>query len=701
MLIHLAVSAIRMQNLVLPEFQREYVWSRNQAKQLLDSLIRKYPVGGLLFWTTPDPPELKNVADMPEKLGAVQVILDGQQRLTTLYLLLTGEIPPYYSTDDITNDPRDLYYNVEDDEFQYFQPVRMRDNPRWVRVVNCFKHDEVNVFRIAQKIVGEDENAFQQAELYASNLNKLKSIRDIDLPEQVVPSDASLDDAIDVFDRVNSLGTKLTEAELALTHVTGKWSQARRTLKAKTDQLKQQSFEFDLTFMTRALVCTVTDHALFEHIHEVERPKLVEGWAQLSKILDYAVSVLPSRAYIHSTREMSSTNPLIPIVRFLTLNGGVFQSDASLRRALHWLYSAQIHQRYAGQTDSRLEQDVTIVNREESPWQSLLNQIVDQRGRVEVLPDDFEGRGAGHPLYRMSNVLVKANGAVDWFNGLSLTSPVGTTFGIHSHHIFPQSMLYGNGYSSNSHLDRQVVNAIANRAFLTGPTNLGLGNRLPEDYLPEVEERFPGALKRQFVPEDPQLWKLERYRDFLSVRRELIATALNYMLDDLINEEEFSRERPLSDLISMGEGMGLEFKSTLQWDVVQGKQNKGLRDATVKTIVAFLNTEGGTLLIGVEDSGAIFGLERDLNIVGGSQDRFLQLLNSLVADRIGVQHTPHVVARLDAVDGKPICIVDISKSTSEAFMSGASGSEFYVRVGNTTRKLDSEGTLVYRHNNNL
>ena len=237
--------------------------------------------------------------------------------------------------------------------------------------------------------------------------------------------------------------------------------------------------------------------------------------------------------------------------------------------------------------------------------------------------------------------------------------------------------------------------------FLTGPTNLGLGNRLPEDYLPEVEERFPGALKRQFVPEDPQLWKLERYRDFLSVRRELIATALNYMLDDLINEEEFSRERPLSDLISMGEGMGLEFKSTLQWDVVQGKQNKGLRDATVKTIVAFLNTEGGTLLIGVEDSGAIFGLERDLNIVGGSQDRFLQLLNSLVADRIGVQHTPHVVARLDAVDGKPICIVDISKSTSEAFMSGASGSEFYVRVGNTTRKLDSEGTLVYRHNNNL
>ena len=83
---------------------------------------------------------------------------------------------------------------------------------------------------------------------------------------------------------------------------------------------------------------------------------------------------------------------------------------------------------------------------------------------------------------------------------------------------------------------------------------------------------------------------------------------------------------------------------------VQGKQNKGLRDSVLKTIVAFLNTDGGTLLIGVEDSGAL-RLERDLNIVGGSQDRFFRLLNSLVADRIGVQHTPHVVARLDTVDG--------------------------------------------------
>ena len=701
MLISEAISDIRTQDLVLPEFQREYVWSREQAKQLLVSLTRRYPVGGLLFWKTQEPPELKNVNEMPEKLGTVQVILDGQQRLTTLYMLVTGEIPPYYVNEDITTDVRDLHYNVDDGDFQYFQPVRMRDNPRWVRVIDCFRGDSVNVFSIAQKTVGDDESAFLQAQLYSSNLNKLRGIGGVDLPIQVVPTEASLDGAIDVFDRVNSLGTKLTDAELALTHVTGKWSHARRTLKAKADQLKRQRFEFDLTFMTRALVSTVTDHALFEHIHPVLRPQLEEGWRRLSKILDYTTRILPSRAYIHSTRDMSTTNPLIPIVRFLGLNGEKFPSEASLRRGLHWLYVAQIHQRYAGQTDSRLEHDVTIVNREASPWQSLLNQIVDQRGRIKVLPDDFEGRGAGHPLYRMSLVLAKAHGAVDWFNGLSLAAPVGDTYGIHSHHIFPQSRLYENGYSSDSHLDRQIVNAIANRAFLTGETNLSIGSRLPEEYLPEVEERFPGALSSQFMPVDPQLWKLDRYRDFLSARRELITAGLNSFLDDLISEDEPAGIRPLTDLISMGEGTGLEFKSTLQWDVVEGMQNKGLRNAVLKTLVAFMNSEGGTLLIGVEDSGQIFGLERDLNIMERSQDRFLQLLNSLVADRIGIQYTPYVVSRMDTVDGKPICIVNTSKSTEPAFMSGPGGSEFYVRVGNTTRALDPEQTLAYLEHNNL
>ena len=695
MLVGEMISDIRTKDLVLPEFQREYVWSREQAKQLLVSLTHEYPVGGLLFWKTQEPPALKNIKELPSNWGTVRVILDGQQRLTTLYMFTTGEIPPYYTNEDITTDVRDLYFNVADGDFQYFQPVRMRDNPRWVRVVDCFTSDSVSVFSIAKKIAGDDEGAFRMAEEFASNLRKLTGIKGMDIPTQVVPAEASINEAIDVFDRVNSLGTKLTDAELALTHVTGNWAQARRTLKAKMDDLGTKGFGFDLTFMTRALVCAVTGHALFEHIHTVQRPQLEEGWARLSKTLDYTTAILPGSAHIHSIGNLSSANPLIPIVRFLMLNGGNFPSNTSLRRGIHWLYLAQIHQRYAGQTDSRLEHDVTVVNREESPWQSLLDQIVVQRGRVEVLPDDFEGRGVSHPLYRMTLILSKAHGAVDWFNGIPLGAPGGDRFGIHSHHIFPSSALYRDRFSSASYLDRQLVNAIANRAFLTGPTNLSISSRLPEDYLPEVKDLYPGALTSQFIPMDPQLWRLDRYRDFLRARREMIAKSLNCFLESLVSEEEHVGTRPLTELIGMGEGPSLEFKSTLQWDVVQNHQNKGLREASLKTVVAFMNSEGGTLLIGVEDSGAVFGLERDLSLLGGSADKFLQLTNSLVADRIGVEFSQYVAVRLDSVDGKPICVVDVSKSPGPAYVSGTRGSEFYVRLGNATRSLDPQETHDY------
>ena len=102
------LDSIRKQDLVLPEFQREYVWTLDQAKQLMVSLARGYPVGGILLWKTDNPPELKNIVALPEKLGTVQVLLDGQQRLTTLHMLITGEIPTYYTKAEIENDPRNL-----------------------------------------------------------------------------------------------------------------------------------------------------------------------------------------------------------------------------------------------------------------------------------------------------------------------------------------------------------------------------------------------------------------------------------------------------------------------------------------------------------------------------------------------------------------------------------------------------------------
>ena len=85
---------------------------------------------------------------------------------------------------------------------------------------------------------------------------------------------------------------------------------------------------------------------------------------------------------------------------------------------------------------------------------------------------------------------------------------------------------------------------------------------------------------------DPSLWAVERYRDFVGVRRELIARKLNEFMNSLIFEPQPPRHRPIGELIKLGESYVLEFKSTLQWDVIQGKQNNDLRNSTLKTIAA-------------------------------------------------------------------------------------------------------------------
>jgi hypothetical protein len=296
-------------------------------------------------------------------------------------------------------------------------------------------------------------------------------------------------------------------------------------------------------------------------------------------------------------------------------------------------------------------------------------------------------------------ILAKTHQATDWFNGLPLGTTHGKKYRLHSHHIFPQSVLYSASYDAGSHLDRKKVNEVANRAFLTADTNLSLSNRRPEAYLPEVQERFPEALARQFIPHDPPLWRVDRFEDFLAARRELIARKLNEYMHGLVVEPVETRERPLEETLKLGEGPTLEFKSSLEWDVVQNQRNKDLRRSVMKTVAAFLNSQGGRLVIGVDDSGGIFGLDSDLALMQLSHDRFLQHLNSLISSAIGPEYCHLIKIAIRSIDGKSVCVVDVDRASEPVFTTEASARIFYIRVGNTTRALDAAQTVSYIEQN--
>ena len=151
MKINQILDKIDEKQLFVQAFQREYVWKRDDAKNLMMSLLNEYPTGTMLTWETQNPPELKGDWQYTDKQGAVKLILDGQQRITTLYMVIRGEFPPYYKAAEILNDTRNLYMNLATREFQYYKQTLMENNPLWINITNVFKN-KIKVWDLYKKL---------------------------------------------------------------------------------------------------------------------------------------------------------------------------------------------------------------------------------------------------------------------------------------------------------------------------------------------------------------------------------------------------------------------------------------------------------------------------------------------------------------------------------------------------------------------
>lgn len=685
------LDAVKELEIVIPEFQREYVWSLEQAKELLVSLFFDYPTGSVLVWETNTSPEIKNNAVQRERMGWIKVLLDGQQRITTLYLLIQGKIPPYYTEQDITHDPRHLYFNLKTTEFSYYQRQKMEDSPFWKSVIACF-NDELDPFSIVESLNLKDaQEKLEIGKTVNQNLTRLRAIREIDYYVQSVPQGVDIDKAIDIFDRVNSMGTKLTDAELVLTHIAGKWSHARREMKKKSDDYKRAGFLFELDFLTRCYVVLLTKSALYEKITEeiyqtTTEEIYKETWKKLVRILDYLIPILKQSAYMSGSKDMSTNNVLVPMIAYLAKNDIAF-SDGLKNQFLYWMFLALIWARYSGQTDQRLDKDVYIALNSVQPVVDLIKEIEDQRGRIEVKSADLEGRGSGHPLHRMLYIIAKWRKSIDWSNGGSLHDTMGEYYSVQSHHIFPQAFLYRNGYDSENHLDRQKVNEIANRAFITRDANFDILDKNPKDYLKEVNQKFKEALSQQMIPTQESLWDVENYNDFLIARRKLIAEVINDFLEYL-KGEEVEEMTDYEETIKGGENDYVEFKSSMRWDYKQGNVSNLLEYVVSKTISAFMNAEGGKLFIGVDDAGNILGIEKDCSTLKNkNKDGFLLQLTQIINQYLGKEFNQYVSIRIIELDGKEVCVVDVANSEMPVFVKDANREELYIRASASSQPM--------------
>lgn len=337
--------------LFVPAFQREYVWKRDDAKQLIDSLIKEYPTGTMLTWETNNPPELKGPHKYDDKQGAVRILLDGQQRLTTLYMLIRGELPPYYTAPEILNDTRGLYVNVESLELEYYKKLKMENDPCWQNVTDIFQR-KVRAKDVVRALEARGQTVSRERDdLIDDNVKAIENILDREFPEQTIPVKATIREAIDIFYKVNASGVSLTEAELALAQISGYWPQARDTFKAKLTELEARGFSFKLDFIVYALLaCLHHSGSNMRLLHDQANDGPIQAaWKKLeSQTLDYVANIMQSHAFIDHTDEINSIYALIPIIAYCyQLDGHL--TDLQIRKVVKWFFYAQIRTRYVSQ----------------------------------------------------------------------------------------------------------------------------------------------------------------------------------------------------------------------------------------------------------------------------------------------------------------------------------------------------------------
>jgi hypothetical protein len=706
MKINQILEKIDEKQLFVPAFQREYVWRRQDAKNLIASLIKDYPTGTMLTWDTNTPPELKGNHQYHPKQGSVKIILDGQQRITTLYILMKGEIPPYYKEEEITHDIKSLYVNVETLELEYYRKKMMDANPRWVHITDIFMN-KINSRDVTDKLEEQQEGKRLDKALdntIYDNFKAIEKIIDRDFKEQEVPARASIKEAIDIFYIVNAAGVNLTDAELALAQISGYWPEARELFKKKLKKLAEDGFVFKLDFIIYVLLGILHNvGSKMEKLHDSSNEaKIQEVWKTLEgETLDYVFNILRSQAFIDHTKEVNSIYAFVPIIVFAYNNGTSNLSQQRIKKIVKWYYYSQVRYRYISQLPQKLDKDLSIISSEKNPFDKMLNLIALERN-LEITPAEFEGVGIQHPLWGLMKCYFKSKNAICFTTGINIRKNMGKKYDLEWDHIFPYSVLRDNGYDMNNRIKYQYAQEITNRAILTAVANRTKSAKNADDYLLQVKENFPDSLSLQSIPEDPSLWKLENFELFLKARRKMLADELNEYLESITTTSTDDLKMDLYEMIASGENNLVEFKTTLRYDMTTGSINKTLEEVILKTIAAFSNAQGGTLIMGVSDDLEIIGLEYDYkSLRNGTKDEFELHLRNLTNNAYGPEFSSTSLdISFPIVDDTEICVIEIKQwhkplYTKMSDRHGVKSEKFYLRNGNSSTALPLNEVATY------
>jgi hypothetical protein len=559
------INAIDMGEIGLPDIQRPFVWPNAKVRDLFDSMYKGFPVGYLLFWASGADNGHRIIGAVTKQKVPNLLIVDGQQRLTSLYSVMKG-IPVVRSNYKkekipIAFRPRDQTFKVTD--------AATRKDPEFIPNISEIWSQDTDIFELAdsflnrlrasREVCSDEQKIIQQA------ISGIYSLQNYPFTALELSPAVDEEQVAEIFVRVNSKGTKLDVANFILTLMSVFWDEGRMELETFCRESRIPSttgpspFNYfiqpDPDQLLRASVGLGFRRARLKHVYSVLRGKDMETDKFSDELRDQQFSILKeAQGYVLNLQNwhdffkaltlagyrkgdmISSKLGLLQVYTLFLIGKRDYGFDNYTLRNLmaRWFFMSALTGRYTDSPESQMEQDLNFLrnNKESHEFISIFDRIISDKLSEDYwnieLPNKLATSSAQSPslfAYYAALNLLEAKVLFSKMKVSELLDPAtqANKSAIERHHLFPKGYLKRFGVT-----ETRDTNQIANYALVEWQDNIEISDKSPADYLPHYAARFSSQdLEQMFhwhaLPPD---WENMDYREFLDARRKLIAQVI-------------------------------------------------------------------------------------------------------------------------------------------------------------------------------
>jgi len=674
----------------IPKFQRDFVWTIDKTAKLLDSILKGYPIGTFILWQTDERiNDIKNVGnlDIPDTPDGVKVqyVLDGQQRITSLFAAYLGAHIQKVGEKKIT-DYSNIVVNLDVDINDNDEQV-ISEEPSYDKHISL-----CDVLNFSYSKAKELSARFSEAEL--EKIDTYSTAFKTYEFSTVVLRKEDIDSAIEVFTRINTGGQTLTLFEImsAKTYdepqkfdMQVKWDDFIKELR----EINYESVSSSVVLSLLGLLLSRTKECKRKTILKLDKQAIIDSWDGVISALKDSVDYFRTTYRIPVSQLLPYDSLLVPFAYFFYQNKGKPNSDQ--RKYLEeYFWRMSLSFRYSSSTESKLAQDIKRIEQILAGQRPDYSDIkVGLDSPQSLIDTNFS---AGNSYCKAVLCLLAYQEPKDFQdNGKVIldNSWLKVASSKNYHHFFPKA------YLKNKTLLNS--NSLMNITFVSDHLNKRkIGAKAPSIYIADFQDensQINKALQTHFIDLDGFGLESDDYETFLNERAKIIYAELKSRIE-LSHKEPINED--VQELILAGESDSVEFKSTLRYDLRNKEVNKKLEYVIAKTIAAFMNSEGGNLFIGVDDNQNMLGLDDDIaSLSKPNIDGFELHLVEIIKKFIGAGLISHIKISLPTVEDIRICRIKVSKSSNPVFTKYEGKEDFFVRSGCSSQPLTREEQSAY------